>query len=48
MQIEIDLPTDQQPESTEYLQFLEGLMLDRQDYYQSDAEYRSLIFHRSN
>jgi hypothetical protein len=40
MQIEADLlPTDQQPESTEYLQFLEGLMLDRLDYYQSDAEY---------
>ena len=38
MDIEADLPTDQ-PESAEYLQFLESLMLDRQDYYQSDAQY---------
>jgi hypothetical protein len=39
MDIEADLPTDQSPESAEYWQFLESLMLDRQDYYQSDAQY---------
>ncbi len=39
MDIEADLPTDQSPESSAYLQFLESLMLDRQEYYQSDAQY---------
>jgi hypothetical protein len=47
MHIEADLPTEQPPESPEYLQFLDELMLetcksyhdDRQDYYQSDPEY---------
>ena len=47
MDIETDLPTEQPPESTEYLQSLEELMLetcesshdDRQDYYHSDPQY---------
>jgi hypothetical protein len=47
MHTEADLPTKQPLESTEYLQFLEELMLeicelshnDRQDYYHSDPQY---------
>ena len=47
MHIEADLTTEQPLESTEYLQFLEKLMLeicesshdDRQDYYHSDPQY---------
>jgi hypothetical protein len=47
MDIEADLLTEQPIESTEYLQFLEELMLeicesshdDRQDYYHSDLQY---------
>jgi hypothetical protein len=47
MNIETDLLAEQPPESTEYLQFLEELMLeicessheDRQDYYHSDPQY---------
>jgi hypothetical protein len=47
MHIEADLLTEQPPESTESLQFLEELMLevcesshnDRQDYYHSDLQY---------
>ena len=47
MDIEADLLTEQPPESTEYLQFLEELMLeicessqdDRQNYYHSDPQY---------
>ena len=36
---EVNLPTPQLPESIEYFHFLESLMLDRQDYYQSDSQY---------
>ena len=47
MDIEADLLTEQPLESTEFLQFLEELMLeiyesyhnDRQDYYHSDLQY---------
>jgi hypothetical protein len=47
MDIKADLLAEQPLESTEYLQFLEELMLetcesshnDRQDYYHSDPQY---------
>ena len=47
MPTEADLPTKQPLASTEYLQFLEELMLeicesshnDHQDYYHSDPQY---------
>ncbi len=47
MDIEADLLTEQPLESSEYLQFLEELILDicesshndRQDYYHSDPQY---------
>jgi hypothetical protein len=36
---EANLATIEVEYSEEYLQFLEDLMRDRQDYYQSDSQY---------